>query len=198
MHPVFPLSFSTRFMWLSSTQRDGARCWTTRLAKPEGLCHVMSANGRMRFSAHPINRSKNGRVRVGKTGPKQGGMSGVAFDAGGLIALDRSDRRVIALLARATQLRMRITIPATALAQAIRNPAGQARLSRLIRQSSTDVVPLSAPDATAVGLLLARTKTSDIAHAHVVICARRSGQVVVTSDPGDLNRIDPDLRMLTV
>ena len=115
-----------------------------------------------------------------------------------LIALDRSDRRVIALLARATQLRMRITIPATALAQAIRNPAGQARLSRLIRQSSTDVVPLSAPDATAVGLLLARTKTSDIAHAHVVICARRSGQVVVTSDPGDLNRIDPDLRMLTV
>jgi hypothetical protein len=30
---------------------------------------------------------------------------------------------------------MRITIPATALAQAIRNPAKQARLSRLIRQA---------------------------------------------------------------
>ena len=30
-------------------------------------------------------------------------MSGVTFDAGGLIALDRNDRRVLALVARAAE-----------------------------------------------------------------------------------------------
>ncbi len=125
-------------------------------------------------------------------------MSGITFDAGGLIALDRNDRGVIALLARATELGMRVTVPATALAQAIRNPARQARLSRLIRQVSTDLVPLSGPDATAVGLLLAKTETADIVDAHVVICAQRTGQVVVTSDPGDIRRIDPNLRLVVI
>ena len=125
-------------------------------------------------------------------------MSGIAFDAGGLIAVDRNDRRVIALIARATERGMRITIPATALAQAIRNPARQARLSRLIRQAGTDLIPLDGPDATAVGLLLARTATADIVDAHVVICARRAGQSVVTSDAGDLRKIAPELQLVIV
>ena len=125
-------------------------------------------------------------------------MSGIAFDAGGLIALDRNDRRVLALVARAIERGMRITIPATALAQAIRNPARQSRLSRLIRQPGTNLVPLDGPDATRVGVLLAKTATSDIADAHVVVCAQRAGQAVVTSDPGDLRRIAPGLRLLIV
>jgi predicted nucleic acid-binding protein len=125
-------------------------------------------------------------------------VSGIAFDAGGLIALDRNDRRVIALIARATERGMRITIPATALAQAIRNPAKQARLSRLIRQAGTDLIPLDGPDATAVGLLLARTATADIVDAHVVICAQRAGQAVVTSDADDLRRIAPELQLVVV
>jgi hypothetical protein len=125
-------------------------------------------------------------------------VSGVTFDAGGLIALDRNDRRVLALVARAAERGMRITIPATALAQAIRNPARQARLSRLIRQAGTDLMALHGPDATAVGLLLAATATADVVDAHVVVCARRAGQAVVTSDAADLRRIAPDLRLLAV
>ena len=125
-------------------------------------------------------------------------MSGVAFDAGALIALDRNDRRVLALVARAAERGMRITIPATALAQAMRNPARQARLSRLIRQAGTDLIALDGPDATAVGLLLARTATADVVDAHVVVCARRAGQAVVTSDAADLRRIAPDLQLLAV
>jgi predicted nucleic acid-binding protein len=125
-------------------------------------------------------------------------VNGITFDAGGLIALDRNDRRALTIVARAAERGMRITIPATALAQAIRNPARQARLSRLIRQATTDLIPLDGPDATAVGLLLARTATSDIADAHVVICARRAGQAVVTSDAGDLRGIAPDLRLVAV
>jgi predicted nucleic acid-binding protein len=125
-------------------------------------------------------------------------VSGITFDAGGLIALDRDDRRVIALVARATERGARITIPATALAQAMRSPARQARLSRLIRQAGTDVISLNGPDATAVGLLLARTATADIVDAHVVVCARRAGQAVITSDARDLRRIGPELQLVVV
>lgn len=125
-------------------------------------------------------------------------MNGFTFDAGGLIALDRKDRRVLALLARTGELGIRLTIPATALAQAIWNPARQALIARLIRQPSTDLVPLDGPDATAVGLLLARTDTADIADAHVVVCARRSEQPVLTTDPLDLRRIDPELELIVI
>jgi predicted nucleic acid-binding protein len=125
-------------------------------------------------------------------------VNGITFDAGGLIALDRNDRRVLALIARATERGMRITIPATALAQAIRKPVRQARLSRLIRQVGTDLIPLDGPDATAVGLLLARTGTADIVDAHVAICAQRAAQAVVTSDADDLRRIAPELHLVVV
>jgi hypothetical protein len=60
------------------------------------------------------------------------------------------------------------------------------------------VIALNGPDATAVGLLLARTATADIARAHVVVCAQRAGQAVVTSDAGDLRRIAPGLQLVIV
>jgi hypothetical protein len=100
-------------------------------------------------------------------------MPGVTLDAGGLIALDRNDRRVVVLLARARETGARVTIPATALAQAIRRPDRQVRVARLARQPTTDVIALDRVDATSVGRLLAASGTSDIADAHVVICARR-------------------------
>ncbi|MGA3023956.1 MAG: PIN domain-containing protein [Bryobacteraceae bacterium] len=106
--------------------------------------------------------------------------------------------RAHTLIARATERGMPITIPATVLAQAIRNPARQARLARLIRQAGTDLIPLDGPDAAAAGLLLARTATADIVDAHVVICARRAGQAVVTSDADDLREIAPELRLAVV
>jgi len=81
----------------------------------------------------------------------------------------------------------RIVIPVTALAQVIRNPAKQVCLWRMVQHDRTDVVPLDAFHAQAVGLLLAKTGTSDIADAHVVI----------TSDPLDLRRLDPGLRLIS-
>ncbi len=125
-------------------------------------------------------------------------MPGVTLDAGGLIALDRDDRRVVVLVARARETGAQVTVPASALAQAIRRPERQVRLSRLIRQPGTDVIALGRVDATHVGRLLAASGTSDIVDAHVVICARRAGQPVVTSDPGDLRQLDPALRLIAL
>ena len=125
-------------------------------------------------------------------------MAGITLDAGGLIAVDRNERRIIVLLARTRETRARVTIPASALAQAIRRPERQVRLVRLVRQPTTDLIDLDRVDATNVGRLLAAGGTSDIVDAHVVICARRANQQVVTSDPDDLRRLDPTLHVVAV
>lgn len=125
-------------------------------------------------------------------------MPGITLDAGGLIALDRDERRVVVLLARASETRARVTIPASALARAIRRPERQARLARLVRQPTTDLVDLDRVDATNVGRLLAASGTADIVDAHVVVCARRAGQRVVTADPDDLRRLDPTLEVVAL
>jgi predicted nucleic acid-binding protein len=125
-------------------------------------------------------------------------VPGIALDAGALVAIDRNDRRVLVLLARARETAARVTVPASALAQAVRRPERQARLGRLLRQPTTDVIPLDRVDATNVGRLLAASGTSDIADAHVVICARRTGQQVLTSDPEDLRFLDPALAIVAI
>ena len=125
-------------------------------------------------------------------------MAGVTFDAGGLIALDRNDRRVIALLARAAETKANVTVPASALAQAVRRPERQARLARLLRQPTTTVRDLDRVDATNVGRLLAASGTADVVDAHVVICARRAGERVVTSDADDLRVLDPTLDLIVL
>lgn len=124
--------------------------------------------------------------------------AGLTLDAGALIALERSDRKMLVLLARAAERKASITIPATALAQVLRVPARQARLMKLLRQPLARAEPLDRASASLVGQLLAATRTTDIADAHVVICARRARQPVVTSDPGDLRRLDPTLDIVEV
>jgi predicted nucleic acid-binding protein len=120
-------------------------------------------------------------------------MPGVTLDAGALIALEGNDRRVLVVLARARETGADVTVPATALAQVVRAPHRQVRVARLVRQPTTDVVSLDRVDATNVGRLLAASGTSDIVDAHVVICARRKGQQVATSDPDDLRLLDPNI-----
>lgn len=124
--------------------------------------------------------------------------AGVTLDTGALIAIDRDSRQMVVLLARASEAGAVVTVPATALAQAIRRPERQVRLARLIRQPTTDVVALDRVDATSVGRILAASRTRDIVDAHVVVCARRANQQVVTSDADDLLRLDPTLAVVPV
>jgi hypothetical protein len=68
----------------------------------------------------------------------------------------------------------------------------------MIQFDKTEVVPLDGSQAQAVGVLLAKTSTADIADAHVVICAQTAGHAVITSDPLDMRRLDPKLRLIAV
>ncbi len=52
---------------------------------------------------------------------------------------------------------------------------------------------MDADQARQVGLLLAATGASDIADAHVAVCALRLGATVLTSDPDDIRRLAPNL-----
>ena len=120
------------------------------------------------------------------------------FDAGGLIAWERGDRQVAALLATAVTESLRILVPSTVLAQVSRHQGRQVRLGRLIRHALTEVATLDRREATLVGALLASRGTTDIVDAHVVVCARRSGGIVITSDPDDLATLDPDLSIVAI
>jgi len=118
-------------------------------------------------------------------------VSGVVFDTGALIALDRGVREVAVLVAEARRGNDTITVPAGCLAQAWRAPAKQARLAGFLRLPNVDIVALDDAEARRVGLLLAGTRTKDVIDAHVAIVAHRLGQVVLTSDPADISRVAP-------
>lgn len=126
-------------------------------------------------------------------------LKGFTLDTGALIALERRDGRMLALLKPALdQPDATLHVPAGVVAQAFRDGARQARLMRLLGMAQTKIVALDARTAFAAGLLLGKRGCSDAVDASVVICARVNQQSVVTSDPEDLHRLDPDLRLEVV
>lgn len=123
-------------------------------------------------------------------------MRGFTLDTGSLIALERGDEVVDALIQRVGEMPDAVIhIPAGVAAQAFRDGRRQVRQTRLFKHPRTHVVPLDTRTALVVGLLLGRRGCSDVVDASVVVCARTHGQGVVTSDPDDLRRLDPDLRL---
>ena len=122
-------------------------------------------------------------------------MSGAVFDSGALIALERGDRAIAVLLDEAREARETITVPAGCVAQTWRDPRRQARLASFLRLGTVAVVPLDDEDARRVGLRLAATGSTDVVDAHVALCGQRLGQVVVTSDPDDITRLAPSVRV---
>ena len=66
---------------------------------------------------------------------------------------------MLVLLEEAREGRVALTVPATALAQAMRSPARQARLSRLIRQPEAQIEPLDAPTGKTAAELRAHRAT---------------------------------------
>jgi hypothetical protein len=112
-------------------------------------------------------------------------VSRLVLDAGGLIALERNDRNVWAAIKLAALRDAEVVIPTTVLAQVWRGTRSQVRLAQALAHCA--LAPFD-PVARQVGELCGRTRSADICDAHVALVAR-TGDVVFTSDPGDISRL---------
>ena len=125
-------------------------------------------------------------------------MSGLTLDTGALIAFERNDRAVVAIVARALEHGIQVAIPAGVVGQAWRDGRRQVRLTRLLASDTVAIESLDDRRARAAGQLCGVTKTRDVIDASVVLCARAHGHGVVTSDPDDLRRLDGALRLVVI
>ena len=120
-------------------------------------------------------------------------MSGFTLDAGALIGFERDDRVVAARIHAALERGVRIAVPAGVVGQVWRDGRTQAILARLLKSPIVEIVPLDDELARAAGVMCGLAGTDDVIDASVVLCARKRGHTVLTSDADDLLRLDPDL-----
>jgi predicted nucleic acid-binding protein len=123
---------------------------------------------------------------------------GLSLDTGALIALERGDARVRELLRATLDDALPISVVAPVVAQAWRGGPRQTPIARFLSLPEVDVPPLDADTARAVGILCGRSGHPDLVDVHVALHARLRDQTVVTSDPEDLRRVDPDARLIAV
>lgn len=118
-------------------------------------------------------------------------MSALVLDAGALIALDRNDRSVWAMLRVAADGGDTVHVPVGAIAQAWRDGRRQVRLVRALGHCQE--VSFDGRLARAAGLLCGQASTSDVIDASVALTAagakRRGDVAVLTSDPADLGHL---------
>jgi predicted nucleic acid-binding protein len=108
------------------------------------------------------------------------------YDAGALVAAERSDRRLWADHRVRLEAGVVPVVPAPVVAQVSRSPR-QVQLRRLLR--GCEVLALDKSTAHVVGQLLGRSGTTDIVDATVVVTAIAKQAQVVTSDRDDLSRL---------
>jgi hypothetical protein len=118
-------------------------------------------------------------------------VSGLTYDTGALLAAEANRREIWALHARSLQRGQRPVVPAAVLAQAWRG-GPQASLSRLLR--GCRIEELSEVRARGTGVACGRAGTNDVVDASLVVGALARGDLVVTSDPDDLQRIAKGVR----
>jgi hypothetical protein len=120
-------------------------------------------------------------------------VSGFTLDAGALIGFERDDRYVAARIRAALLAGVSIAVPAGVLGQVWRDGSRQAVLAKLLKSPIVKVVVLDGEEARAAGQMCGRAGTADVIDASVVLCARKRGHTVLTSDVDDLLRLDPEL-----
>lgn len=113
-------------------------------------------------------------------------MAALVLDTGALIAVDRGDRRLGAVLHEAARHSVDAITTSACVAEAWRDPARQARLARAL----VGIIerPLDPPAARQCGALLARSRTSQVADAAVALLAQ-DGDVVLTVDAEDIQHL---------
>ena len=133
---------------------------------------------------------------MGAQGTGKGFSGDLVLDAGALIAFERGDRQMRAILKGAFVLGSRPIVPASALAQTWRGGPRSAPLAHLI--DGCDVDSLDEDRAKQVGVRLGARDAGDVADAHVVCCALEHRAVVASSDPDDMEALTEAGERLTL
>jgi hypothetical protein len=107
----------------------------------------------------------------------------LVLDAGALIAVERADRNVLALLAREHRAGRTPVTHGGVVGQVWRGGSRDVRVGRLL--AGVAVVALDERLGRAAGVLLARAGARDVIDAAVVLLAA-DGDEILTSDPHDL------------
>lgn len=123
---------------------------------------------------------------------------GVTLDSGALIAFERSERKVVTLLARARERSESLSVPVGVIGQVWRDGRRQARLARLLGSDAVEIVALDDFGARAAGQLCGASGAADVIDATVVLCAQARGRRIATSDPDDMRRLDPTIVLITL
>jgi hypothetical protein len=105
------------------------------------------------------------------------------LDAGAFIAFERGDRLLAALFKRELLARRQPRTHGGVVGQIWRAGARQARVARLVQ--AIEVVALDLELGRRAGLLLGRTRMTDVVDGALVLLAG-DGDWIVTSDPDDL------------
>jgi hypothetical protein len=108
--------------------------------------------------------------------------SALILDAGFLVSVDRGERSAQEFLTAALVHETPLTTTHPVVAQVWRNGTRQARLARFLQS----VVIIALDNGPEVGKLLARSGTSDVVDAHLVVVAVQRSEPVLTGDVDDL------------
>ncbi len=108
------------------------------------------------------------------------------YDAGALIAADRSDRQIWAEHRARLELGVPPVTTAPVVAQVSRS-GRQAQLRRFLR--GCEIAPFGPEEAHDVGALAGKSGVVDVVDVHVVAVAGRHRFGIVTSDEDDLRPI---------
>jgi hypothetical protein len=106
--------------------------------------------------------------------------------------------QVAALMETAARHRIEMILPSAVLAQVWRHGTRQAILSKALRNPGLAEAPLHHDDAKRVGKLLRGSGTTDVIDAHVAVLAMRLKAPVITSDPGDITKLDADIELIRI
>ena len=107
----------------------------------------------------------------------------VVLDAGALVAIDKHDRRVGAMLRVLQEQGIPVWTSAAVVAQVWRHGARQTRLAKVL--AGIGVLALGPTDGRRAGELQDLARTDDVVDAHVALLLD-DGDRVLTSDPHDI------------
>jgi predicted nucleic acid-binding protein len=111
----------------------------------------------------------------------------IVFDAGALVALDKNDSKMWAIMKAAALRRTTVFAPSTVIAQVWRGSPRQARLAIALQGVE---VSLFDPMAKAAGELCGTSRTSDVVDASVVLTAvKERAKQIYTSDDEDIQHL---------